>query len=70
MLKELNSIANGLLGLQGYPVLPIVAPGTVGKRERAALPKNENVASARATDKPSASRTPAKPARARMHFAW
>ncbi len=38
MLKELNSIFAGLLGLQGYPVPPPVAPSRPSEDPRARVP--------------------------------
>jgi hypothetical protein len=68
MLKELNSIANGLLGLHGYPTPSTAATGTPVAR------------APRVTEKPAANvRTATKsatpcvrvvPVRARSYFAW
>ncbi|RYD14488.1 MAG: hypothetical protein EOP90_12650 [Lysobacteraceae bacterium] len=38
MLKELNSIFAGLLGLQGYPVSPPVTPSRLAETLRVRVP--------------------------------
>ncbi len=68
MLKELNSIANGLLGLHGYPVGPTVAAETPLKR--APQVKETSAESMRAAGKSAGSRVPVVPVRARSYFAW
>ncbi|MEO7325633.1 MAG: hypothetical protein ABIW82_12460 [Dokdonella sp.] len=68
MLKELNSIANGMLGLHGYPVGPTVAAET--PLERAPQVKQTCAESMRAGGKSAASRVQVVPVRARSYFAW
>jgi hypothetical protein len=70
MLKELNSIANGLLGLHGYPVRPLGNPETSGKRARAVSPNGESIAHALRVDKPVVLHTLAPALRARSYFSW
>lgn len=67
MLKELNSIANGLLGLHGYPVGPTVAKTTL---ERAPLVKETVMANRQPASKSATACVPVVPVRARSYFAW
>ncbi|MEO5626637.1 MAG: hypothetical protein ABIQ70_11575 [Dokdonella sp.] len=68
MLKELNSIANGLLGLHGYPAGPTVAAETPPKRAPVASVKS--AATVRVSGKSATSCVPVVPVRARSYFAW
>ena len=67
MLKELNSIANGLLGLHGYPVRPAANPEASLKGKRSTIRANESVSR---TAKPGVVRAPAATVHARPHFSW
>jgi hypothetical protein len=69
MLKELNSIAHGLLGLHGYPVLPLVAPEASAKGKRAEPPSQRSAAPLRAQKAVEAC-APALRVRPHTHFAW
>ena len=70
MLKELNSIAHGLLGLHGYPVLPLVAPETNAKGRHAGPPAQRSAVPMGAAKKVVESCAPALRVRPRTHFAW
>lgn len=68
MLKELNSIAKGLLGLHGYPTGPTVATET--PLDHAPLVEEKSAASMRVAGKSATSCVPVVPVRARSYFAW
>ncbi|MEO6689955.1 MAG: hypothetical protein ABIS07_14725 [Dokdonella sp.] len=68
MLKELNSIASGLLGLHGYPVRADVTAETPNKR--APLETAKAADNLRAAGKSATSCVPTVRVRARSYFAW
>jgi hypothetical protein len=70
MLKELNSIAHGLLGLHGYPGLPLVAPEATAKGKRAEPPAARSAASVHAPKKGGDACVPALRVRPHTYFAW
>lgn len=68
MLKELNSIANGLLGLHGYPTGPTVTTET--PLDHAPRVKEKSAGSMRVAGKSATSCVPVVPVRSRSYFAW
>lgn len=70
MLKELNSIAHGLLGLHGYPVLPLVAPAATAKGKRAESPTQRSNPPLRVAKKAVETCVPALRVRPHTYFAW
>jgi len=67
MLRELNSIATGLLGLHGYPVRTFSASEATPAKESAAA----NDEGAESPDQVGENACkPAKPLHSRPNFAW
>ena len=67
MLRELNSIAIGLLGLQGYPVRTFSVPETPSTEAPADIRTEGAASPGEGADKAC---KPARPSHSRPTFAW